>query len=532
MSGDYFLPDESADGLFRLAGIPGNRGQAAGTRDEIICALFQIRGGDPRFATGGTWAGFQFSPAVLTAVRERYQRLAAANATHFVAPRGRDASGAPITPPTTEGSAVTTYRTVHEAALRMAYQAGRAGVSVDRALAREAAAQHFLTDSFAAGHLRTEVGNIREYWRNLYPLFWFNLLNKLALDTAVRMNAQDNNVTTALGTVNMMYQAISGQVSTMAQTLPEISLGDLLSKLFHDRDNEQGLALPGGGRVFGDGHLDDPNPQNVTRARAQQAIVDANRDVTEAHRLGSAGAASAALNDAGLFAAVRTATGATGTRFVPETRVPIPDTSANSAQNWRAASFEQLWSRPMTGASGATVGDRIRQALASGEIRDELNELGQRFPVVESRFTGDLHPRRAYLDGFVAPLAARPREGILAVINWAPNYGLAGDSRDNVALQTGQQLDRAGRLGGMTTEQRARYVRELIDGYTGGDEGELVVHIFQTAPTSERRALYQRVEGHAWTGDFRHGVLVTDDDIWDALSRGQLTRLRAILNAP
>lgn len=536
LSGDYFLAGPGTtsaggrgqqDDLFHLAAQPGNRGQAAGTRDEVVWALKIVRASDARFGQGGPWAAFVFPDAVKAAVNERYQRLAAANTTHFAAPRGRDASGQPSTSP--EGSAGSSYRSTHEAALRMAFQAGQRGESADRAMAMEAAGHHYLTDAFSSGHVRTPTGSLREHWGTKYPLFWYNLRHKIALDTAVRLNAQSSNATTVLGTVHQMYVAISQQIETMAASLPAVTLGDLLSKVFHDQDNVAGLAIEGGGRVYGDDHLDDPNPQNRTRALAEGAIRDGNADVQRAFRLGGQRAGGQPIADADLFGQVRTAT-STGDRYLAETRIPIPATT-EAPQNWQAGSLEDLWTRPVTGTSGPTVGAKIIEAMQPGkEIRHTLEDLAERFPEIESRWTGNLQPRRAYRDGFLAPLVADPRAGLLHIINWAPDYGLADNSRDDQSLASGQELDRGGQLGGMTTAARVAYINQLIDGSVAGSEGALVVRVFQTAPVGERRAMYRQIEGHDWSGDFMRGWTVSDDRLWNALTSPQLTQLKGIIS--
>lgn len=536
LNGDYFLagPGTNAaggrgqqDDLFHLAERPGNRGQAPGTCDEVIWVLKMIRGNDARFAQGGPWASFVFSDAVKAAVNERYQRLAAANTTHFAAPRGRDGSGQPNASP--EGSAGGSYRSTHETALRMAFQAGQRHEAIDRALAMEAAGQHYLTDAFSAGHLRTPVGSLREHWGQRYPLFWYNLRHKMALDTAVRMNDQSENPTTWLGTVNQMYEAISQQIEGMAASLPAVTLGDLLSKVFHDHDNAQGLEVQGGGRVYGDDNLDNPDPRNQTRALAQGAIRDGNADVQAAYRLGGQAAGGQVVPDEQICAQVRAATN-TGNRYLAETRMPAP-AATEAPQNWSAGSLEELWARPVTGTSGPTVGAKIIEALQPGrEIRNTLDELADRFPEVESRWTGNLRPRRAYRDGFLAPLVANPQAGLLHIINWAPNYGLASNSRDDQSLASGQELDRSSQLGGMTTTARVAYINELLDGHTADSEGALVVRIFQTAPAGERRVMYRQIEGHEWTGDFQQGWTVSDDRLWNSLTSSQLTQLRGIIN--
>jgi hypothetical protein len=396
-------------------------------------------------------------------------------------------------------------------------------------MAIEAAAHHYLTDAFSAGHLRTPTGSLREYWGSKYPLFWYNLRHKMALDTAVRLNAQSNNPTTWLGTVNQMYEAISQQIEAMAASLPAVTLGDLLSKVFHDHDNEQGLDVQGGGRVYGDDNLDNPDPRNRTRALAQGAIRDGNADVQLAFRLGGQAAGGQALPDGQLFTQVRTAT-RTGDRYLAETRMPVP-ASSEAPQNWQAPSLEDLWAKHVTGTSGPTVGAKIVEALQPGhEIRTTLEELADRFPETENRWTGNLRPRAAYRDGFLSPLVADPRTGLLHIIHWAPNYGLTSNSRDDQSLASGQELDRAGQLDGMTTTARVAYINELIGGNVADSEGALVVRIFQTAPAGERRAMYRLIEGHDWTGDFIQGWTVSDDRLWNALSRSQLTQLRGIIN--
>ncbi len=529
LSGDYFLAAE----LMRFGAIPGDRGRKVGTRDEIIWALKvidekEVVAADPRFSPGGIWVGFVFSDEVKAAVATRYDNLAAKNTSHFFAPSGRDAAGQPIRGSATGPSAFGSYRELHERALVLAYAAGgTAARDISHAMAMEAAAQHFLTDSFSAGHLRTPVALIRSYWAGRYPLFWYNLLHKMALDTAIRMNDIDTNPTIILGSVQQMYEAIIAEVNTIANSLLPITLGDLLSLLFHDFDNKMGLAVSGG-RVFGDFHLDEKNPANITRAIAQDAILAGNHDVRQAFALGGS---MPGLSDAEVFRNVRAATRAPADRYMAETRIPGLDPS-NPPQNWRAPDFETLWSQPMLGTSGPTVGNQITAGMAPGnEIRKRLDALANSFQAVEPRRSGDLHPRRAYLEGFVQPLARDPRAGILSIIHWAPNYGLRGGDRDDIALATGSELSTAGKLSGMTTQARAAYVRELIGGYVADDEDAIVMQIFSTAPAAERPKIYRLVEGHEWNGDWIQGATVSDDEIWNALEDTDLARLRTLINA-
>lgn len=527
LSADWFDPDE----LRKLAAIPGDKGKLVGTRDEIIYALYKIDNNDPRFAVTGIWAKYpaNFSAKVKQIVSNRFDTLAAKNASHFAAPRGRDAAGKPSPAPESAGGS---YRRYHESALDMAYQAGLNSGSVSQAMGREAAAQHFLSDAFSAGHVRTPIAQMREYWGSIYPLFWYNLLHKMALDVAAFMNADDTNAATIFGSVQTIYEEVIGEVIEKTKSKPQITLGDLLAKIFHDYDNKEGLDIGGGKKVFGDSRLDKKDSSNVTRAIAVDAMRAGINDINEAFSVGQSGTM---LDQAALYNAVRSATGAPADAYVAETKLPQPGPGV-PAQNWKAANLESLWSQRMTGPSSPSIGTQITAALKPGEsVRAQLDNLATDFGEVKAVYKGGvylgtLHPRKAYLSGFVAPLVADPFKGLLSIIHWAPNYGLRSGDRDDISLATGEELLKQGQLKGMTTLARARYVRELIDGRAASDEEALVVNIFATASPDQRPHLYELVEGHAWTGDWIEGVRVDDDDIWNALSSTNLARLKVLIN--
>ena len=526
LSADYFTLDD----LRSLGAVPGDQGGRAGSRDEIVFALSEIDehrpGGraDPRFQPGGPWAGWTFSAAVRDAVTERYRRLAAANAAHFVAPHGRTRGGDPRPPPAGESNAGASYRELHVRALREAYEDGLASRDATRGRVAEAAAQHFLTDAFSSGHLRTPIAEMRAYWRERYPLFFYNLLHKLALDTAVHLA----NQTTGWGGLvptGLIYSNIMGTVNGMAARLPEVGLGDLLARVYHDYDNERGLAVQGGGRIYGDFNLDNPAADNVTRTRAQAAIQAGNRDVDEAHALGRAGAA---LAGPALEQAVRSRTGATGAQFVPETLMPRL-ARREAEPDWRAPSLEVLWNRRIV-RRGPTVGARVAAALQPGqEIRRQLDDLATNFPTDTDILDSTVHPRLAYQRGFLDPLVAQPYRGLLDIIHWAPT-GVGWAQQDNLALDNATELDRDGRLGGMTPRARAEHVRAILDSFHDDADEEAVLRLFETTPRAQRRETYRILEGHAWNGDFQRGIVSLFDDTLLGLTPARQARLRRLLN--
>jgi hypothetical protein len=438
LSGDYFTPQPAAwtrdhrraggdalvaDDLFGLARVPGGDGTKPGTRDEIVCALKVMTIDeafvDPRFEPGGVFAGFDFgcrgsSSPVERRVRDRYLMLAATNDDHFVAPGGITHERHPGIP-APFGSAVLAYRHFHQLALEQACLLGRSRGDLSQAMAREAAAQHFLTDAFTAGHMRTPVALIRRFWHSRYPAFWENLQRRVAADTASTLR----ELAWALRRLPARYLHDSTLTALKRRTsrYPQLSLGDFLARLFHDWDNSHGLAIDSGGVVFGDGHVHQGDTRKLTLA-AVRAGID---DIEVAFALGAAGPR---VTGEALYQAVRTATGAPADTFVAETKIPRPSV-ANPAQNWRATDIETLWETPIVGSSGTTVGEALADMLQpDGYFIRQLDCLGQglveAYGLLAVPILGDWLAHKgcqAYHRGFVDPLAAQPRQLILAIVH-------------------------------------------------------------------------------------------------------------------
>ncbi|MGH3776411.1 MAG: hypothetical protein ACRDRR_11875 [Pseudonocardiaceae bacterium] len=438
LSGDYFRPHGSptsglehrqaagpeADGsgrLFSLACAPGEAGTRLDTRDEIICALKVTTVDevfvDPRFEPSGQFADFRFNPSAARSdverrVRDRYLALAASNDDHFVTPGRSDvATGSGF------GSALLAYRNLHQVALDEAWHLGRHGGDLSRAMAREAAAAHYLTDAFAAGHLRTPVAAIRRFWKARYPSFWEHLQRRVASDTATALRELSRVM--RLVSARFLYHRTLSQLTTRTSRYPELSLGDLVARAFHDWDNAHGLAVDGGGVVFGDGHVDE----GVTKDLALAGVRAGIDDVEVAFGLGASGSA---LRGETLYEMVREATGAGGEAFLAETRIPRLS-PANPGQNWEANDAETLWESPMVGSTGATVGEALVAMLEPGELfMRQLDGLGQGLSGERGVFAVPILGRwliekcgQAYHGGFVEPLAHDPQRVILALLQGA-----------------------------------------------------------------------------------------------------------------
>ena len=423
LSGDFFPPDGRAEpdgssSLFSVGRRPGLNGTRLGTSDEILCALRVMSVDetfvDPRFEKGGRFAGLAFTVGnhrsdLERRVRDRYLALAAVNDDHFVSPGHSDATTGSGYP-----SAGAAYRHLHRVALDEAWALGRAGGDLTRAMAREAAALHYLTDAFASGHLRTPVAAIRRHWRELYPGFWQRLQTKVAADTARAL--RELHPAFRIVPARVLHRRTESELRSRTKDYPELAVGDLVARCFHDWDNTHGLHVDGGHVVFGDGRVD----AGSTRQLAQAAVRAGIDDVEVAFRLGRTGRV---VRRELLHESVREVTGAPSGAFLAESRIPRP-ADTNPAQNWRAEDIESLWESPVVGCSGTSVGEALSAMLdADGEFIRQLEALGQGLagtdgvlglPLVGS-WLGD-KCCQAYSAGFVAPLTRDPQGAILELV--------------------------------------------------------------------------------------------------------------------
>ncbi len=206
--GDFF---SSVKDIENLASSGGN-GKA-----QISYALWKVNPSRPRPPS---------DPVAEQAVEDRYNTLAAHNETHF------------STGSSPGNSNREQYIARHQDALRNAWYEGLNPLVVRPSnwQAQEAFAAHFLTDAFAAGHIRTQRGAIQTYWEGLYPDFRDNLVQTISCFMASYINDVDNVGWVA--TVPMLTGPIAAELRARGGTqLASFSIGDLISKVLHDADN-------------------------------------------------------------------------------------------------------------------------------------------------------------------------------------------------------------------------------------------------------------------------------------------------------
>jgi len=431
----------------------------------------------------------KFDDAAKSAQESRYYQLAANNRRHFLNPRESDASkseaeraaGAPDpemdfilgeyhVPPDLRG-AVEGYRYYHLRALATAAKLGAANQDVSSAYAEEAFGCHFLTDSFSAGHVRTERDSIQSYWNTKHPMFFLNLKGVMAEEVAIRLAAGY----TALGRqvrTDVIYDppVFDGAKDVISKTLDglvPLGLGDLVSGALHDYDNKNGVRVESEGQaaiIYGDGNLG----RGDTKQLAVGAVRRGAGEVTHAHRLGREGNAP---KDA-----VRSLLGEDGL-FSPERMVPRASSEQGVVQQktqWKFKTVDDLLADPQIVAAL-----RIFATEQVGEIRG----AAKKFPKDKAD---------AIEMGFVAPLLADPAAMVHRIVNWTPSItdsvgGVTTDDHANDYTKSAKKTP--GGLRSLTYEQRENLVAHLLQGNTIGDDENAIIDILRSAPNRDAHRL-------------------------------------------
>ena len=490
MAGDYF---GSVKAIEDLAKVKGDGWNQAGTIDEIKYVLWVKVQGKKELES-------KFSDDVKNAVGRRYYRLAGKNKTHFTNPNegddklthdqkanARDDKGKPIN---NEGS----YRDNHLQAIREAVIAGKTGASKDRAMLYEAFASHFLTDAYAAGHMRTPRAAISKHWNARVPMFWVNLKMWMAEQIAYHIN---NNNWRGVASVDLTMMGDGGGLdlwqegsqATLVNILkekgiPDLTFGDAISGAVHDYDNQQGVQADVGGKIaklVGDGEVLDPKDRELlagadTMTKAVEGVRVSLKDIEDAYAKGKAGETDAEK----AIASLRLKDGI----FRAEQLWPkaLPDSDAgqtNKSLNWKVETVEELFNDP-----------RMRQALAhfANEKADTLaSEIS-----LDDKFKED-----AMKESVLAKLKAGPDEVVKTfrqIINYTPNTGggLGGHNTDDNAVDYYKEvLEKKDALQTLTFEQKYKLIRDVLDGVTVGEEELMIVNLLDAKPSDAPELIKQ-----------------------------------------
>jgi hypothetical protein len=460
MSGDWF---ESLQEITDLAKVAG-RGK--GTREEVEYVLaIEIHGEKARLA--------EFSEDAQLAAKARYYRLAAHNPSHFLNPRegdsGRDMHEAVAAH---EGGkpmgAAANYHDNHRNALLEAARAGNAHEPINQALLLEAFSNHFLTDAFSSGHVRTPRQTLQEYWHAKVPMFYTNFTMFMAEQIAKYVDEHNWRGFLSVDMLMTKEKALftpAGSLPTIQQTLadkkmPPITFGDIVGGALHDYDNVHGVDVDVNGKrmkLLCDGQLVEQG-QATERGKdtllAAAAAVRASLDeVEEAYASGTRADAFLERNG-GLYAA----------------ELMMPQVAPELEQD----SPQVMWQHDDVGELLNDGGFKDAVAITAHDKASELAGIGAE---LEAEYT-----REAFTEGFLKKLQGGPDEiaqTLRTIIDYTPDTGggLLGHDEDEMAEAYFEGAKNLGALPTLTLVQKTRLIEHVLTGATIGSEDAMIVEL-------------------------------------------------------
>ena len=454
MGGDWF---ESVQQITDLAKIPG---PGPGTREEVEYVLtVEIHGKKDKEE--------DFLETTRKAAKARYYKLAASNPSHFLNPRDGDTSrtteervaasesGKPM-------GAGANYHSNHRNALIEAARLGQAKQPINGALLLEAFGNHFLTDSFSSGHLRTPRQTLAEEWHAKVPMFFTNF--KMFMAERIAKYINDHNWRGALTVDTLMFKGEgvfpAGSMPTIEATLrdkqmPPITFGDIVSGALHDYDNQMGVDADVDGKrvkLFGDSQLGKPHGADTLRL-ASEAVRASLDEVEEAYAQGWTPQQFLDRNG-GLFAAEHMLP-----HVAPELEQDHPQVS------WRYDNVNDLLADPL-----------FKKAVAI-TARDKATELQGIGDDLDAEYTRD-----AFNNGFLVKLQGSDDQiaaTLQEVIDYTPDTGggVGGHVEDSNAEDYFNDVKARGALHTLTLPAKQRLVEHVLTGATLGSEDAMIVEL-------------------------------------------------------
>lgn len=210
-----------------------------------------------------------------------------------------------------EGGAIESWQVAHNEALTRAVMAGvrNDAAGWEMAKAQEAFGQHFLTDSFSGGHIRTPRQEIADWYTGVFAPrvampFLTRLRDRIVDELTEQISPQTNwpnfivhgHVQDAVDRIlDERLQAIGGRDGFVNWF--GLAVGGAVSGALHDLEGVCGVrvtseAHPEPWQAYGDGSLDHPPPGGeddvaISRQQAEQAVMAGLADLEAATVIGN-----------------------------------------------------------------------------------------------------------------------------------------------------------------------------------------------------------------------------------------------------
>lgn len=353
MAGDYFDTYEEMRDL----------GRTAAGRSELEWARWHCLGFKSQGVPEPTTTDMTKKRVV-----DRYLLLAGRNLSHFSA----------------GGSGWQAYSAWHGKAIADALEAGQTSDAAlwRRALTKEAFGDHFLTDIFSAGHVRTPRREIRDWYDRHLPGTSDAFVSYMAKFIFDRLDDRQQ-LPPLLWWFGWVTKSIMGdRIRELGgEAVNSFSLGDIVALALHDLDNKSlvvvsdvgpdGHAVPGGHTwtAVGDAHLARSRQGADTKAMATAAVIASLRDLERVRGVGvKLGAGTVSLGKKA--DEVRKALGASG--FAARAYVPreSPVAGANPPYNRSDGTRAALdWRWGQLGPTARAAVDETVKTTISAELR-------------------------------------------------------------------------------------------------------------------------------------------------------------------
>jgi Domain of unknown function (DUF4157) len=290
-------------------------------------------------------------------VKFRFNLLAAENIPHFGA----------------GGTARESYERYHRRALMTAFQAGY-GSDADkwkRAIDIEAFGNHYLTDMFSAGHVRTQRQKIKDVYAQKFPDSGDKIVKYLAsrMQSWLKHNLtkEEYTFTTPGIAAELPAGVVAGEIRDVGgPAIQKFTLGDLVSLAYHNKDNE-GLEVVSrvdetgakmvAWRAVGDEHLNSAQG-GKTKTMAIAAVKASIVDLHTVYEIGkSAGPLSKSAVDELQKTALMKVQPYAAEEFIPEEN----GLKKNTEMAWEWGQFNQ----EMRKAVDSTVKGEIVEKVVS-----------------------------------------------------------------------------------------------------------------------------------------------------------------------
>jgi hypothetical protein len=411
----------------------------------------------------------------------RYYTLAGRNWSHFLNPSTVDIEKDPAQragdPKKYINAKYTTapeggsqaYRMNHVWAIKEAVESAQEKGSLDKALAVEAFAAHFLTDAFSAGHVRTPRSEAKAYWDAKVPMFVYNLTGYIAEAVAKNLGTWQKGVIPTDVTMRHDFPFGLGAHAQVQELLQakRFTFGDVVGLALHDWDNATGLMATSHGHdvhLLGDDRLvavgNDAMPHAIKAVREGVAEID------QAFALGHKGqdlntVLDSLLNN-GLFAAET---------WLPKPKSDAEQTADSKSIKWKFPSVFSLLADERFGAA----------------VKLFLKEKAGVLKEVAAGLAPD--PRKAFETGVLSKLESDPIGTLMAVVQWVPNQTKSKPwEAENAATYYHEAEKIKGGVASLTLQQRLRLMNKLLFHKYGGQR-ELLGLLTSTSDADARKLI-------------------------------------------